>query len=461
MGTIRFVLRTDKKDKDGLAPVELIYQLSGKRKYHRTKEKLFDINWDANRQQAVYQNKPSAKKLRPDLSFDILPLAKDIDDLNNRLSGLRVDIADIEKRFELNGKPYNTEMVIETLKESIAPTTKAEQPSKYVYDFIDQYIKENQITRKKESLNVYSTLKSHLQKFEKHSKARVSFDDIDHGFFQKFQNYLLAQGGVRVSKTGTPYSKKGLTNTTVAKQLSTLKTFLSYARKSKVSVNEDYKMFTIEKESGPVIALTEEEFQALYHLDLKPGSPQDQVRDAFCLSCTTGLRYSDLKQLTWDQVKDREIVIYIIKNKAKVPLHIPLTPYSKAILKKYKGQPKPLQVISNQRMNDHLKGNDDRGIKSICEMAGITEPTEMVRYRGTHRESVIVPKHKLISAHNGRKTFVTLSLERGMTAEQVMAISNHKNYQSFARYVNVTNKHKEASMAKAWGDISKDKLKAV
>ena len=53
MGTIRFTLRSDKTDKDGLCPVQLIYQLSGQRKYFKTGDKLRSENWDPEKQQTV------------------------------------------------------------------------------------------------------------------------------------------------------------------------------------------------------------------------------------------------------------------------------------------------------------------------------------------------------------------------------------------------------------------------
>ena len=64
--------------------------------------------------------------------------------------------------------------------------------------------------------------------------------------------------------------------------------------------------------------------------------------------------------------------------------------------------------------------------------------------------------------HTARKTFCTLSLARGMSAEEVMRISGHVDYRSFTRYVNVANDKKKTVMQKAWGAVPiKDKLKVV
>jgi integrase len=95
----------------------------------------------------------------------------------------------------------------------------------------------------------------------------------------------------------------------------------------------------------------------------------------------------------------------------------------------------------------------------LCKKAKINEPIEIVRFRGSKRETETLPKHDLIHLHTGRKTFCTLSLEKGMSAEQVMSISGHTDYKSFKRYVDVTEKLKKVVMIKAWGDVPK--LKAV
>ena len=60
------------------------------------------------------------------------------------------------------------------------------------------------------------------------------------------------------------------------------------------------------------------------------------------------------------------------------------------------------------------------------------------------------PKHELISAHTARKTFITVSLELGMTAEEVMKVSGHNTYKSFKRYVNVTKERTRRAMSNAW-----------
>ena len=454
MGTIRFELRTDKPDKEGLFPLELIYSISGQRKKYSPGIKLYKEYWDRDNQEIIYLDKRTAKKHLPNIDFDKLPISSEVTEMNNRLSQLRNDIAAIEKRFELDKIIYSSEMVIDTIKQRRGPVIKKEQDGGILFNFIDHYIETHKATREPGSLSVYRSLKAHLEAFQKETGKKVTFNSINYNFFQAYQNFLI--------------ERRGLNNTTVAKQLSTVKTFLNYAKLQGLDVPEKYKDFKIKKETLEVIALTNDEFETLYKMDLSNNKKLDQVRDVFCFACVTGLRYSDLDQLKREHIKEDEIIITIKKTKER--LSIPLTSFSKTILAKYKHQIRPLPVISNQKMNDYLKGWDEKDksgmiIKShpgICEIAGINEQIEIVRFRGAKRETNVYPKYKLIGVHTGRKTFATLSLEKGMSAEEVMTITGHKDYKSFKRYVKVTEQRKKVVMLKAWeGGIKDSKLRAV
>lgn len=165
------------------------------------------------------------------------------------------------------------------------------------------------------------------------------------------------------------------------------------------------------------------------------------MRDIFCFSCATGLRYSDLQQLKWEHIFEDEIRLNVKKTKTEQA--IPLNTISAGILSKYRGLAKPLPMMSGQKLNVY--------IKDLCKLAEINTPIEIVRFRGAVREAETFEKYKLIHIHTGRKTFATLSLEKGMSAEQVMAITGHQDYKSFKRYVDVTKKLTKAVMRNAWG----------
>ena len=436
-GTIKIYPRVDKILKNGKAPIELLYSVKNQRKYYNTGEKIYPAYWDKSKQQAFYIPLKDAKKLFPGLDTDLLLTQTEVDDINDNLNILIKSISNHEKDFIRINTPFSSQMIIELLKSGQNPTLKKEDPNNFIFDFIDQYISDNSSTRVKGSLSVYRALSVHLKAYETAKNQRITFERIDYKFFQSFQNFLISR--TKADKNGEISSL--LNNTTIAKALSTLKTFLGYARLHGVKLNDSYRDFKIKRESMEVIALTQEEFDALYSYDLAGNRRLDQVRDVFCFSCVTGLRYSDLKQLRKEHIKENEIIITVTKTKER--LVIPLSEYSNNILLKYKDMYRPLPVISSQNMNIY--------IKELCKLVGITEEVEIVRYRGAIREAIVYPKFDLISVHTGRKTFVTLSLERGMSAEEVMTITSHKDYKSFKRYVKITEERKRVVITKAWG----------
>ena len=87
-----------------------------------------------------------------------------------------------------------------------------------------------------------------------------------------------------------------------------------------------------------------------------------------------------------------------------------------------------LRPIANQKLNEHLK--------ELAKRAGITAPTERVRYAGGQRRTLTSPKHEFVTTHTARRTFVTLALEAGVRPEVVMRITGHKSLAAFRRYVN-------------------------
>ena len=74
-----------------------------------------------------------------------------------------------------------------------------------------------------------------------------------------------------------------------------------------------------------------------------------------------------------------------------------------------------------------------------------------MKYSGTKRIEIEKSKYDFISTHTARRTFVTLSLEKGMRPETVMEITGHKDYKTMKKYLKITSKVKTDEMNKVWG----------
>lgn len=433
--TVNFHLRTDQKNSNGEHPLVLYIHLHGQKVKISTGIKLIPELWSKEKQEIVdltrKQKADLEKKFRKDLPQMII-----LNFYQDEINRLKTKVRQIENNFRASEIVYDLEMLVSKVKESKKDITKKNEPTTLVYDFIDQYITENAPSRVKGSMVVYKSLKKHLKNFQDYRRRPIRFQEMDYQFFQDFQNYLIQWEKVNPETGHVTF----LNNISIGKQISTLKTFLNYAKRKGIEVNDGFKEFSIKKEKLEVIALTEIEFQKLVNQDLSNNRRLDQVRDIFVFSCATGYRYSDLEQLQRHHIKDDEIRLVITKTKE--PSIVPLNQYSRAILEKYSEHLAPLPMISNQKLNTY--------IKELCKLVGINEQVEIIRYRGAKRESKIVPKYEMISAHTGRKTFVTLSLAFGMAAEVVMKVTGHSDYKSFKRYIEVDEARKRNEMDRAW-----------
>jgi integrase len=437
VGTLNFQLRPDKALKNGLIPVYLTYSIQRNRLYFSTETSVFPDNWDTIKRRAVYLNKADVKVRQ--LEKKPLLEKSEVDQVNETIQRLIYKIEAIENKFRANEESFSSQMVIAKLKEKEGSVTKKEEKKGLIFDWINNYIAEHEPLRVKGSLGVYRAMKNHLEAYEHATKHRITFEAIDANFFKSYQKFLIKRTKTDKAGNVTPL----LNNTTIAKALSTLKTFLSYARQSGIKVSDNYKDFTVRREKLEVIALTQEEFNALLNLDLSGDTRLDKLRDLFCFSCATGFRHSDVSQLKREHINNNIITLTV--KKTKTELTVPLNAISAAIINKYKDQHKPLPTASNQYINRELKG--------LAKLAGIDQDIEIVRFHGAKRVAVTYPKHDLIHFHTGRKTFCTLSLEKGMSAEEVMEISGHSDYKSFQRYVKVTENRKKVVMLKAWGEV--------
>ncbi|MCS5491768.1 site-specific integrase [Algoriphagus limi] len=431
--SMRFEIRKDKLNQEGKAPISCMISVSQKRKRISVEKSLHPVNWDNSTQRAIHISKTQHSKLKLGLKHTDLLMGSDVDQINSLLDKMQSRLNFIETRFRLNDQLYTVDDIYNTYlaecpSTGIKSTENQIQKPPTVPEFIDTYIERNRASRAKRSLCVYSQLKNHLVAYEEWSRSKVEFESIGLSFFEEFQSFLIEE-------------RTTINNNTIAKQLSTLKTLLNYARKHGIEMNQSYRDFTIKRQKLEVITLTEREFKLLKEADLKGVRRHIKARDIFIFLCATSMRYSDYAQFKREHIKGN--TIRLTMKKGNKPWEIPLNPESIAILEKYQDMAEPLPKISNQKLSKY--------IREVCEVAKINEPIEIIRYRGSEPIVNIYPKHQLISSHTGRKTFCTLSLERGASVETVMKWSGHESYASFKRYVNLSRSHSISEMERIWG----------
>jgi site-specific recombinase XerD len=173
-------------------------------------------------------------------------------------------------------------------------------------------------------------------------------------------------------------------------------------------------------------------------LKLTSNEKLSRVRDFFCFACFTGARYSDVPKIQHEELKNDKW--YLRTAKTKDLLEIPIIDEAQIILNRYKDNPQPIPVISNQKTNKY--------IKEISKVTGIHENIKIVKYQSPKPIEKSSPKYELIATHTARRTFITLPLEKGMSPEIVMEIKGHKDYKMMLKYLKITENVKETEMKK-------------
>ncbi len=266
---------------------------------------------------------------------------------------------------------------------------------------------------------------NYLKKFQETTKHTLSLKSMDSVFCDKFVACAFGFG----AKTNT---------NTICNKIKTITSFLNWCVGRGIEVNPEFKKFKRFSEDSVQVALSLEELEAIHQMEIPPDDRLSGIRDIFLLLCYTGLRYSDVVKLRPVNLKDYMLIVNT--GKTSDNLKLPLMPQAREILEHCpeNGFPDP----GNKQAN--------KLIRQLCELAGIDEPTLMVEHRGPTRIERVVPKHELITTHTGRRTFVTLSLEKGVRPEVLMRIAGHKDMRTMKKYIKLTEKVTKSEFLRAW-----------
>jgi integrase len=399
MATLNFYL--DKADKSGQSFIQMTYLANGQKFRHSVKIKITPNQWLASKQRL---------KVRQ----------QDDEYVNAHLSSLEEVIRKAERESLLNHNAINFSYVKQRFDNALNKTDGKKTFLLYFQEYIDSAhgkIKEGTIKH-------YVTCLNHLLKFRKVKRYELSFERINNAFYDSFISYLSEDCK--------------LLNNTVGNHIKIIKAFMNFATGLGYNkTNNDFKKFKVFKEDTELIYLTEDELMLIYHMEDLTEKLRG-VRDNFCFSCFTGLRFSDIQKLRKENIKGD--YIEFTTEKTRDSLKIPLSIYAKEIFNRNDGM-LPTQ-FSNQKTNDYLK--------ELGELAKINQKVLIVKYRGIEKVEILEPKYNFISSHTARRTFVTLSLEKGMRPETVMSITGHKDYKTFKKYIKITDKVKLAEMNNVW-----------
>jgi integrase len=285
--------------------------------------------------------------------------------------------------------------------------------SKDLISFAD-YLIENSDRKPNTKKQLRQALRN-LKEFKVASKRSLHFDSIDMDFYDAFIDFLL---------------KKNYGKNSIGTIVKNLKVFMNEAVDRKLTQNLQFKnrRFKTVEEPTESIYLTEKELKRLYELDLSESLRLEKVRDLFIIGCYTGLRFSDLSQLTKANIDKAGTMARVSTQKTGEMIVVPLKSQVKAILQKYKGIPP--EANSNQKMNEYLK--------ELGQLAEIDEEVLITATKGGKRMTETFKKWELITTHTARRSFATNAYLQSVPTISIMKITGHKTEKSFLKYIKIS-----------------------
>jgi integrase len=406
MAKVTFHLQLDKINSKGKAPIRLQFTNDAKKFRYATGEIVDPKFWDSENQRVKSRYTGAAE-------------------INDVLDFYEAEMMRIFREAKALGKSTS----IDYVKNEFAKSKSAKSNSDF-FSLYDKFLSICENTRATGTIKNYKNALHYFKRFKTEKKFSFEFEDIDSRFNENFVQYLV--------------NTVQLNNNTIGRVIKILKCFLNWALDNNYHKNYEFKKFKIFREDIEIIYLTSDELYKLFELEVE-SKPLLKVKDLFLLGCFTGLRFSDIARLKPENIKEDEIVIRTLKTKDLI--RIPLLPQAKAILQKHSNT---LPSISHQKMNTYLK--------ELCKKAGIEEEVAITRYRGALRIDKKIPKYELVTSHTARRTFVTLSLEKGMRPEVIMSITGHKDFKTLRAYIKIVDNVKRNEMLNAWNNDVKLKI---
>jgi len=379
--------------------------------------------WDSKKQEAVLTGSKFKKHAKGN------PILRtELQNLNAKLGKIRQKAQDYQLRAQLEKKAISAIGLQEFLRNELRENRARNQTpflTKYyeviylkgIEDGTIKYHKNGErrqyapstIKVKRQSLNA-------LKKYEKETRSRIRFENLDLKWYDKFVSYFMDEG-----------HKQNY----IGRLIKEIKVILRRTYEEGIHGNQIFQnsKFATLTEKTKSVYLTDKELEKLEAIPL---AGKDRIyRDMFLIGCYTAMRFGDYSTLDTNNIitinKDKYIVKITEKTGEKVI--VPLHPFVEKTLndEAYRNRNK----VYPQKLN--------KRIKQFAKEAGITQEEELIENVKGQKVFKRVPKYRLISSHTARRTGATLLYLNDVPSIDIMKITGHKSEKSFLRYIRVTH----------------------
>lgn len=382
---VSFFLKKHKLLKNGEAAVSMRITVDGQRAENNIRKSILPSLWDQSKERAKGTSKTAT-------------------DLNRFIEDARVRIHQIVTELQQNGETINP-LIVQQKFYGIGQVRKNERT---ILQVIQEHNDEAEQLIGKDYVKItwrrYESMKRYLGELikDKYDVPDLPLSDFTGEVIHAYEVYLKTE--------------KNLCQNTLIRYMKALKKITNRCLANDWIHKDPFAGIKFREEPTDPEFLTLEEVNRIYECD--PGSRRlEVVRDMFLMSAFTGLAFTDVSQLTEDNIvtdNDGNKWIRKPRQKTRQMSNIPLLDIPLAIIEKYRGDKKAakkgvlLPVPSNQVMNRYLK--------EIATISGID---------------------KYLTTHVARHTYATICLSQGVSLKNVSKMLGHASVKMTERYARV------------------------
>lgn len=397
MATITTVLRTDRVNKKGEAPINFFVVKHRKLTKVATGLMIDPKFWDDKNKRVKGTHKNSGRMN----SF----LASKLAELNDNV---------------LEQETFSRSLTTKQIKKKLygeAPTNFFE----FVKEILAGYEKQKMFGTHDKSAAIVNKLKKYV------GSEILMMQDITPEFLDKYDSYCRQE-----------WSNK--TNTVHKDMKFIRKVFNDAIRMDKVEVNANpFLKYKLKTEKTNRTFLTEDELLAFREVECTPGTRMELHQDMFVFaSYTGGLRVSDVLQLKWKNLDKTNINFTIQKTGTQLSIRVPDRAFE--VINKYK----PQKVNPNHYIFPMLDNSlDEKNLRLMDkEISGATAYINKNLKLIAEKAEISKP----ISFHISRHTFATRALRKGISIDKVSKLMGHSAIRETQIYAKIVNEELDKAM---------------
>lgn len=351
-----------------------ILPVNGKRIWLKTGIKLFTHEWDQENETVIINKqlpkdtaKLAQKTLQERLNAKREKLTKFLFELEH-VYKIKATAEYIQTRWDKSGEDSNYKKV-------------AALP--LLFEYVEHYQKKFAGKKSKGYLRNFKQTRDYFFNFN----PKATFEDVTESFLIKYLDSLVA---------------RGLDNVTINKDLKRVKTLLKEAKRDGFKFDEQALQVRFKSYTKRKFYLTWEEVEQIERFE--PLEEDEKFKDFFLFECYTGLRHSDVFNLSEQSflTVGKKLFLDFNSIKTRANQNIPLNPKAIAIARKY--------GFRLPRLYQH---DVNAKIKNIGRAAGIKGTFIVTKFIGIQRIDETFERWEMISNHTGRRTFAKHWIVRG------------------------------------------------